>query len=160
MLVKHKFNGILENPEGKMDIAYISIPFDVQKVYGTSGQVKVKATFDGHPYRGVLANMGTGCHIIGVRKEIRTTIGKSVGDTVNVTIEQDLDERVVEIPKELLTLLSKNKKAQGFFNSLSYTNRKEYAQWIATAKKPETRARRLDQSLDKLNARKKNPSEK
>jgi hypothetical protein len=155
-----KFKGLLENPEKKMDIAYIAIPFDVEKVYGTKGQVKVRVTFDGHPYRGVIANMGTGCHIIGVRKDIRKAIGKEVGDVVNVTIEKDEEERIVEVPEDLETLLSKNRQAREFYDSLSFTNRKEYALWISSAKKDETREKRLKDALTKLLAGKKNPAEK
>jgi hypothetical protein len=155
-----KFKGLLENPEMKMDIAYIAIPFDVEKVYGTKGQIKVKVTFDGHPYRGVIANMGTGCHIIGVRKDIRKAIGKEVGDIVNVTIEKDEAERIVEVPEDLKNLLSKNRQAREFYDSLSFTNRKEYALWISSAKKDETREKRLKDALTKLLAGKKNPAEK
>jgi hypothetical protein len=155
-----KFKGLLENPEKKMDIAYIAIPFDVEKVYGTKGQVKVKVTFDGHPYRGVIANMRTGCHIIGVRKDVRKAIGKEVGDVVNVTIEKDEEERIVDIPNDLKNLLTKNRKACEFYDSLSFTNRKEYAVWISSAKKEETREKRLKDTLSKLLAGKKNPSEK
>jgi hypothetical protein len=155
-----KFKGVLENPEKKMDIAYIEIPFDVEKTYGTKGQVKVRVTFDGHPYRGVIANMGTGCHIIGVRKDIRKAIGKEVGDVVNVTIEKDEEERVVDVPEDLKNLLAKNRKASDFYNSLSFTNRKEYAVWISSAKKEETREKRLEATLSKLLSGKKNPSEK
>jgi hypothetical protein len=155
-----KFKGLLENPEKKMDIAYIAIPFDVENVYGTKGQVKVKVTFDGHPYRGVIANMGTGCHIIGVRKDIRKAIGKEVGDIVNVTIEKDEEERVVDMPEDLKKLIFKNRQAREFYESLSYTNRKEYAVWISSAKKEETREKRLEQTLSKLLGGKKNPSEK
>ena len=155
-----KFKAILENPEKKGDIAFVTIPFDVPQVYGTKGQVKVKATFDGHAYRGVLANMGTGCHIIGVRKDIRQAIGKEVGDIVQVTIEKDEVERVVDVPDELKKLLSKNPKAKSFFDSLSFTNRKEYAVWISSAKKEETKEKRFKEVLPKLLAGKKNPSEK
>jgi hypothetical protein len=157
--MKH-FKGLLENAEKEMDIAYIAIPFDVENVYGTKGQVKVKVTFDGHPYRGVIANMGTGCHIIGVRKDIRKAIGKEVGDIVNVTIEKDEEERVLDMPEDLKKLLSKNRQAHEFYESLSYTNRKEYAVWISSAKKEETREKRLEQTLSKLLSGKKNPSEK
>jgi hypothetical protein len=155
-----KFKGLLENPEKKMDIAYIAIPFDVEKVYGTKGQVKVKVTFDGYPYRGVIANMGTGCHIIGVRKDVRKAIGKGVGDVVNVTIEKDEEERVVDVPDDLKNLLTKNRQAREFYESLSFTNRKEYALWINSAKKEETRDKRLKDTLSKLLGGKKNPSEK
>jgi bifunctional DNA-binding transcriptional regulator/antitoxin component of YhaV-PrlF toxin-antitoxin module len=155
-----KFKAVLENPEKEMNIAYVSIPFDVQKEYGTKGPVKVKATFDGHPYQGVIANMGTGCHILGVRKDIREAIGKQVGDVVNVTLQKDEEERLVDVPVELQKLLSKNSSARKFFDSLSYTNRKEYAVWISSSKKEETKAKRLAEIIPRLLAGKKNPSEK
>jgi hypothetical protein len=155
-----KFKAMLERPEKKGNLAFISVPFDVEQEYGTKGQVKVNVTFDGHPYRGVIANMGTGSHIIGVRKDIREAIGKQPGDIVTVTIEKDEKERAVDVPRELKSLLSKNAKAKSFYDSLSFTNRKEYAVWISTAKKEETKTKRLKAILPKLLSGKKNPSEK
>ncbi|NLW21587.1 MAG: DUF1905 domain-containing protein [Clostridiales bacterium] len=72
-----------------MDAAYVAFPHDARAAFG-KGRVKVLATFDGHPYRGLLVNMGTGGHIIGIRKEIRAAIGKQPGDSVRVTIQEDL----------------------------------------------------------------------
>jgi hypothetical protein len=155
-----KFKAMLERPEKKGNLAFISVPFDVEREYGTKGQVKVNVTFDGHPYRGVIANMGTGSHIIGVRKDIREAIGKGPGDIVVVTIEKDDKERVVDVPAELNSLLSKNAKAKLIYDSLSFTNRKEYAVWISSAKKEETKTKRLKAILPKLLSGKKNPSEK
>jgi hypothetical protein len=157
---KKVFEAVLENGQPGMDTAYISIPFDVEKEYGTRGQVKVNATFDGYAYRGVLANMGTGCHQIGVRQDVRQSIGKKIGGKVKVTVALDIGERRVEIPKELQKLFSKNEKAKAFFDTLSFTNRKEYSVWVGSAKKPETKEKRLTLTLEKLLKRKKNPSEK
>lgn len=70
-----------------IDGAYVEIPFDVKAVFG-KGRVGVRATFDGEPYDGQLVRMGTPCHIIGVRKDIRARIGKRPGDTVHVTIQE------------------------------------------------------------------------
>jgi hypothetical protein len=154
------FEAILESDRPELDVAYVSVPFDVEQVYGTRGQVKVKATFDGHAYRGVLANMGLGCHQIGVRKDVRKAIGKGVGDKVFVTLERDLEERIVNVPEELQKLFAENLKAKAFYDSLSFTNRKEYALWISSAKRPETRKRRLKQILEKLSIGKKNPGDK
>ncbi len=70
-----------------IDGAYVEIPFDVKASFG-KGRVPVHATFDGEPYDGSLVRMGTPCHIIGVRKEIRYKIGKQPGDTVHVTIRE------------------------------------------------------------------------
>ncbi len=72
----------------------------------------------------------------------------------------NLKERVLDLPAELTQLLNKNAKAKNFFESLSFTNRKEYAIWISSAKRPETKEKRLTDTLAKLLANKKNPSEK
>lgn len=69
-----------------IDGAYVEFPYDVQVESG-KGRVKVHATFDGVPYDGSLVRMGTPGHIIGVRKDIRSKIGKQPGDVVRVTIE-------------------------------------------------------------------------
>jgi hypothetical protein len=154
------FTAILEKPDDGMDTAFISIPFDVEEVYGTRGQVKVKALFDGYPYRGILVNMGTGCHVIIVRKDVRAAIGKKVGDPIKVELEIDTEERIVEIPDDLKKALAKSKKAETFFKTLSYTNRKEYAVWITSAKKSETRSKRLKETIQKLLNGLKNPTQK
>jgi hypothetical protein len=158
MKTKQSFEAVLERTQEGMDAAYVEVPFNVEKLYGSKGQVKILATFDGHPYRGVLANMGTGCHILGVRKDIRLAIGKKIGEKINVTIERDTLERIVEVPDELQRLLTKNPKAKSFYESLSFTNRKEYAQWIGSAKRPETKTKRLAETLTRLLKGKKNPS--
>lgn len=70
-----------------MDAAYIEIPFDVREVFG-KGRVLVHATFDGHKYDGQIVKMGTPCHIIGIRKDIRKAIQKGPGDLVAVCIQE------------------------------------------------------------------------
>jgi len=70
-----------------IDGAYIEIPFDVREEFG-KGRVAVIATFDGVQYLGSIVRMGTPCHIIGVRKDIREKIGKKAGDIIKVTIRE------------------------------------------------------------------------
>ena len=55
--------------------AYVEVPFDVKAEFG-KGRVLVHATFDGEPYNGQVVKMGTPCHIIGLRKDIRAIITK------------------------------------------------------------------------------------
>ena len=76
---------IKKNPE--MDAAYIEIPFDVKAVFD-KGRVLVHITFDGEPCDGQLVKMGTPCHIIGIRKDIRAKIGKQPGDSVHVILKE------------------------------------------------------------------------
>ena len=76
---------ILQNED--MDAAYVEVPFDIKALFG-KGRLAVHATFDGVPYDGQIVKMGTPCHIIGLRKDIRKQIAKTFGDTVHVTFVQ------------------------------------------------------------------------
>jgi hypothetical protein len=151
---KVKFTAKIEQHEG-MDAAYIQFPYDVMKLYGVKGQVKVKAVFDDKViYRGSLAKMGLPCHILGVTKEVRLKLNKSFGDKMKVEIEQDLEIREVSVPDDVSALLGENSRAKKFYESLSYTDRKEYMRWIESAKQEETRQRRIGMFLEKLKNKK------
>jgi len=128
----------------------VEVPFSVRDVFGTGGQVKVRATFDGHEYRGSIAPMGVGAHILGVRKDIRAAIGKDVGDTVSVTIERDTEPRVVVVPPELSSALADSPEAEKRYSALSYTHRREFAEWVAEAKKQETKDRRAAKAVEMI----------
>ena len=67
--------------------AYIEIPFDVKAEFGKA-RVPIHATFDGVSYDGQLVKMGTDCHLLGIRKDIRTKICKQPGDVVRVTVRE------------------------------------------------------------------------
>jgi len=152
---KIAFSATIEQNKG-MDAAFVKFPFDTEKLFGTKGHVKVVATFDGiAEYKGSLANMGQGCHVLGLTKEIRKKINKTFGDTVNVELKKDTQERKVVIPNDAQALLNANRDAKEFFDTLSYTNRKEYIIWIESAKKEETRAKRLAELIIKLKNKKK-----
>lgn len=140
---------LIKAPE--MDATYIVVPFNVEKEFNRKGHIKVKTTIDGVAYRGMIARMKKNKpHLLIVSQAIRKQINKSPGDKVNIVMEVDTEERIVDMPKELTALLNKNPKAKDFFNTLSYTNRKEYARWIESAKKIETKQNRLSTTLEKL----------
>ena len=85
-----------------------------------------------------------------LNREVREEAGVAAGDRVKVTMEVDTAPRTVAIPADLNKELSKSTTARVRFDKLSYTHRKEYVQWIESAKRPETRVRRIKQVLDKL----------
>jgi hypothetical protein len=151
-----EFDAVLEEVKG-MEALTINFPYDTQELYGVRGQVKVKVTYDGVPYRGSLAKMGHHCHFLLVRKDVRKQIGKNAGDKVHVTVQRDTEERVVELPPELADLFVQNPEAQARYDKLSYTHRKEYVQWINEAKRPETRQNRLVKTIEMLMNNKKHP---
>lgn len=84
------------------DGAYIEIPFDVKEEFG-KGRVAVHVTFDGEPYDGQAVKMGTPCHIIGIRKDIRSKIGKQPGDMIHVTLkERDSEDQKFKTVEEYI----------------------------------------------------------
>ena len=129
--------------------AYVIVPFDVEQVFGKK-RVKVIATFDGEPYRGSMVRMGEPHHILIIRKDIREKIGKSFGDTITITVEEDTEPRIVEIPKDVQAALNLHPNANAFFQQLAYSHKREYIEWITGAKQAETRIRRINKMMDML----------
>jgi hypothetical protein len=72
----------------------------------------------------------------------------------------DLVNRKIIPPTEMQAVLSKSTSAMAFFDSLSFSNKKEYVVWILSAKQEKTKTDRLEKLTEKLLAKKKNPSEK
>ena len=147
MSQKQTFTATIQNAGGGG--AFVEVPFDVEKEFG-SKRPKVKAMIEEVPYRSTLMRMGTECHILGILKEIREQTGKTFGDQVTVTVEPDTEPRVIEIPKDLLKELKKDKEAKAFFDKLSYTHQKEYVRWVEEAKREETRQNRIVKTIEML----------
>ena len=133
----------------------VEFPFDVAATYG-SARPKVKVTVNGVELRTTVAVYG-GRSYVGFREEIRKAAGIVIGDRIKVTIEPDEEPRVVDIPSDLAKALAKDRAAKSAFDGLAFTHRKEYAAWVAGAKKPETRARRLAKTIAMLKAGTKHP---
>jgi uncharacterized protein YdeI (YjbR/CyaY-like superfamily) len=110
---------------------------------------------EGVPYRGTLTRMGTECHVLGIRKEIREQVGKTFGDEVEITVEEDTEPRVVKTPADLIQALETEPDVKAFFEKLPYTHQKEYVTWIEEAKKDETRQRRIAKTIGMLKQKKK-----
>ena len=139
-----------------MNAAYVEFPFSTEELFGKKGQVKIKVKFDGKvEYRGSLANMGQGCHTLGLTQAIRKNLGKSFGDTVSVELWEDKEERIVEVPEDIQKIFNENPAALELYNKMSYTHRKEYMRWISEAKKPETRENRKIKMIEMILAGKK-----
>lgn len=134
----------------KVDGAYVRFPYDTNEVFGSKGIIKVIAIFDGYEYRGILANMGMDCHIIGITKAIRTEIGKAPGDEIEVTIKQDTSSRLKDIPENLSNALEPNNDAKEFFDSLTDSQKNKFITHITSAKKQETADTRLQKVIEML----------
>ena len=144
---KQRFRAVIE--DAGRGGAFVTIPFDVEQVFGKK-RVKVKAIIEGEPYRGSLVRMGGPCHVLGIRKDIREKIGKTLGDEIEITVEEDTEPREVQVPQDLQQALESDPKAEAFFQQLSYTHQKEYVRWIEEAKRDQTRQDRIGRAIKLL----------
>jgi len=129
---------------------FLEIPFNVEEAFGSKARVAVAGTMNGFPFQNSLMPRGDGTHSMMVSKTLQAGAKASAGDPVSVVMDIDRSERIVEIPSELREGLVRNKRASVAFEALSYSHRKEFAEWIAGAKKQETRRSRAERSIDMI----------
>lgn len=72
----------------------------------------------------------------------------------------DAKKKIITLPDDFASALKKVKKQETFFNALSFTNRKEYVEWIVSAKREKIRATRVKESIERLAKEWRNPRNK
>jgi bifunctional DNA-binding transcriptional regulator/antitoxin component of YhaV-PrlF toxin-antitoxin module len=148
-----RFRAKLGGEEGERPL--IELPFDAKEEFGKA-RAPVRGRVNGADFRSTVAVYG-GKFYVGFNKELRERAGIEIGDDVEVEVELDDAPREVELPAELEGMLAADPKARGNFDSLSYTHKREYVEWITGAKQDETRQRRMRKALEMLRAGTKHP---
>ena len=150
-----EFDVTLEQSPSSGAAAFAQFPYDLKQLYGKGNLVPVKITFDdSETYYGSLAKMGGPHALVLMRKEIRARLGKQAGDTVHIKVELDTRERKIELTADETEALV-TAGLLDFFKSLAFSHQREYHQWIEEAKKPETRANRIQKMCTMLEAKQK-----
>jgi len=129
---------------------FFTLPFSVEETFGTRARLAVKGTINGATFQSSAMPAGDGTHAIAVSKQLQAAARASAGDTVTVVLEPDTDVRTVEVPAELEAAFAGSQKAHAAFSALAYSHQKEYVTWIASAKRPATRERRVAQAIEML----------
>lgn len=137
--------------EGKTGaMASVDIPDDVAEALGGK-RVAVVVTANGFTFRTTTAVMG-GRLMVGFNTANRKAAGVEAGVPVAITLENDDAPRVIEPPDELKKAFRSHKVAKQTWDALSYSHQREYADWITSAKKAETRATRVEKAVERLDA--------
>ncbi len=125
------------------------VPDDVVERLGAGRRPKVAATLGGYTWRTSIASMG-GRFMLGVSAAVREAAGVAAGETHTVTVVVDDAPRSVEVPPDLAEALAASPEAAAAWAALSYSNQRRHAEAVLAAKRPETRARRVEGVVSSL----------
>jgi uncharacterized protein YdeI (YjbR/CyaY-like superfamily) len=144
------FEALLEPSNNSLKWTIIRVPFDVAKIWGKRGQLKVQGEINGFAFRTSLFPASQGGHILLVNKKMQAAGHVRQGMKARFRLEPDTEPRNIEPPAELLAMLRQSKQLKKFYESLNYSTRREIAKWVAEGKHSETRQRRCEQMAERL----------
>ena len=142
-----RFTSELESGGGNK--AGFVVPDAVVDGLGGGGRPQVSVTVHGFTYRSSIARMGER-YMVGMSTERRAAAGVTVGDTYELDVELDTAPREVELPDDLGAALDAVPAARAFWDTLSYSKQQWHVLQVTGAKKPETRAKRVETSVAML----------
>lgn len=122
-------------------ICFIPIPFEPKAVFGKV-RAPVRVTLNGYTYRSTIASMGDG-PCIPLKREHRESAKLEGNETLCVTLELDEEVRVVTPPADLVAALKAAPPAWERYCAASFTDRREAAEAVSSAKATATRERRI-----------------
>jgi uncharacterized protein YdeI (YjbR/CyaY-like superfamily) len=144
------FTAPLERMKSRLNWTIIHIPFDVAKLWGPRGQLRVRGDINGYPFRTSLFPTGRGGHILLVNKRMQKGAHAVPGSVARFRVEPDTEERVITMPAELNRILAQDRTLLSWVDQLSHSARAEIAKWVTEPKSREARARRADQIAERL----------
>ena len=141
-----KFLAMVEPPE---PMRGLEVPAEVVAALGGGARPRVIITVNGHTWKSRIAIM-RGRNLIGLSNANRQAAGVSIGDEVEVDVAFDPETPTVTEPADFAGALDADPVARAAYDRLSYSHRREHVLAIEGAKKPETRARRIEKAIELL----------
>ena len=136
----------------------VRLPETVSKDLPSRGQVAVHGSINGVEFQTVLEPDGNSGHWMKVDDTLQHAAGLSTGDTAAVDIEVTKDWPEPSLPQDLATALAgAPPKIQNLWNEITPMARWEWVRWVNSTKNPDTRSRRVDVSISKMNSGKRRP---
>jgi uncharacterized protein YdeI (YjbR/CyaY-like superfamily) len=145
-----RFDAVLERMRSRLNWTIVRVPFDAAKAFGSRGQIKIKGTINGFPFRTALFPTGEGGHILLVNKKMQKGARVTTGARARFEIELDTEERVVTIPEKLERILVADRAFRRWYDKLNPSTRNEIAKWVNEPVSAEARAGRCEQIAERL----------
>jgi len=150
-LAAKTFAAVLEPAAGRLRWVIVRVPFQVAKVWGKKGQLRIQGEINGFAFGSTLFPTGKGEHFLIVNKKMQAGGKTAPGLTAKFRLQPDTTPRLAAPPsKELLRELAQSRRLQKFYESLSNSTRRDIAAWIAQGKQEATRRRRAQQLAVRL----------
>lgn len=130
--------------------SFLVLPAAASAKLPTRGMSSVEGTLAGRPFRATLAPDGQGSHWLRVERALREAAGAEVGDTVALEFGPTATALEPPLPPDLRKALAAAPEAQARWSGLTTVQRRDWIQWLDSAKKAETRARRVASACERL----------
>ena len=122
------------------------------------GQVAVQGTIDGQEFQTVLEPDGNGGHWMKVDEQLQEAAGISVGDAATLEIESIKDWPEPSVPRDLeAALAAAPQRIQRLWRDITPMARWEWVRWVNATNNKDTRKRRVEVSISKMNSGKRRP---
>lgn len=135
----------------------INLPFNPDEVWGEKQRHHITGSVNGCGVRGELGCDGTQ-FFLPLGTAWRRGNGLEAGTTVDVFLSPE-GPQFEQLSLDIASALEAEPQAKAFFEGLATFYRKGYINGIESAKRPETRAKRLDEMMQLLKAGKKQKGE-
>ena len=129
---------------------FLILPKNASAKLPTRSMTTVEGTINGYPFRATLEPDGQRSHWLKVDRKMREAAGADVGDVVTLEIMSAGEEPEPRVPADLRKALAAAPKARALWSDITPIARRDWIHWITSAKRPETRARRIDNACDML----------
>lgn len=146
----YTFRGILETRPGKWGFSFITFPYPVEEEFGTRAMVRIRGTINGIALDRALIPMGDGTHYIRINTDLRRQAGLRTGNEVVVSLTQNEEPDVLEIPEELEACFDIEQGSRELFEAHITSVKRGVIHWITSAKTPATREKRAVEILRRI----------
>jgi bacteriocin resistance YdeI/OmpD-like protein/uncharacterized protein DUF1905 len=131
---------------------FLSLPKNASAKLPSRGRTTVEGTINGFPFRAMLEPDGQKSHWLKVNRKMREAAEVDAGDVVTLEIAPVAEEPEPKLPADLRKALAAAPKARALWSDITPNARKDWIHWIVSAKQPETRARRINNTCAMLAA--------
>lgn len=147
-------HAVLQKPAAPKNASwrFLRLPTEASEALPSRGMVDVDGTLDGQPFTAALEPDGEGGHWLKLPRALWTAAGAAAGDTVALVLAPAATPLEPRLPSDLRAALVGAPAAHAQWKAITPAARRDFIQWLETAKQAETRERRIRNACDMLAA--------